>query len=307
MSLWSKLSLLLLPSLALAQNGNYFIDADSLETAPLAGWINVQNLTPGKRRFCERRMHDLVDSLQENHSGKNKASLGAISFNNPPGTFGTGLCWWHSRFQRNATYLANYFPGKNPPSDKQAKKIIRAIATGRVVVEIPGFANLREFSSTYKSMIVKELNRMTMMDFPNLKVFDRFGDTSEMHRNEMWTMMNDIHQKMLQHPQLMFLRQKKDLHNFVSSHSVLLLKIEKVEEDTGAPWPHDKNIVGFDLTYVNSNSSGLLTKVPYKKGDLGIKDCPTKDGVGEQCYFTLRPDYQEDIHGLEQALADYCQ
>lgn len=75
-----------------------------------------------------------------------------------------GVCWWHSRFQRNALYLANYRPNDPRPSEKEAKKIIKAIKKGKKVVNIPGFSNLREFSNAYRDIIIRELEKWQLVD-----------------------------------------------------------------------------------------------------------------------------------------------
>jgi hypothetical protein len=71
--------------------------------------------------------------------------LNTLDFTNPPGHFNAGLCWWHSRFQRNAFYLATYSPDSPRPNESQAKEIIAKIINGDEVVEIPGFENMNSF------------------------------------------------------------------------------------------------------------------------------------------------------------------
>jgi hypothetical protein len=82
-----------------------------------------------------------------------------MSFSNKGGLFGlpTGVCWWHSQFHRNATYLTYYSPNKkkldpeNKEDKKKLKKIIRNIAKRKKIVEIPGFNSIREFTADPKN------------------------------------------------------------------------------------------------------------------------------------------------------------
>ncbi|MGE3757930.1 MAG: hypothetical protein AB7H97_09240 [Pseudobdellovibrionaceae bacterium] len=85
-----------------------------------------------------------------------------MGFINNGGIAGGGVCWWHSRFTRAATYLAIYRPDLPRPSFAQAKRIIQTIRHRRGVVEIPGFKNLNEFSLAYADEIQDVLENWQM-------------------------------------------------------------------------------------------------------------------------------------------------
>lgn len=85
-----------------------------------------------------------------------------MAFNNGGGIANGGVCWWHSRFTRAATYLAIYRPELPRPTPQQAAQIIETIRHRRGVVEIPGFRNLREFSAAYRNEIQQVLEKWQM-------------------------------------------------------------------------------------------------------------------------------------------------
>jgi len=80
-----------------------------------------------------------------------------LAFTNKGGLANGGVCWWHSRFTRSANYLAVFRPELPRPTHAQALQIIETIVDNRGVVEIPGYANLREFSRSWNREIQHRL------------------------------------------------------------------------------------------------------------------------------------------------------
>lgn len=101
--------------------------------------------------FCRDRVEGnyIQDLLKERES--------RMAFSNQGGMLNGGVCWWHSRFQRNAAYLTYYRPELPRPDEKEAKKLIKKIRMGNDVVEIPGFKNFFEFSSTFRHLVQDRL------------------------------------------------------------------------------------------------------------------------------------------------------
>jgi len=87
-----------------------------------------------------------------------------LSFTNQGGLLGGGVCWWHSRFTRNAIYKAKFNPNAVAESEKQTKEIIKAIRKGDKVITINGYANLKEFSRINEELIQKELESWQRYD-----------------------------------------------------------------------------------------------------------------------------------------------
>lgn len=111
-----------------------------------------------KENFCNKRAEP--DSIQ----AMLLSPLSALSFSNQGGLFGGGVCWWHSRFTRNAAYVVRFRPDLPAPTDAEAKKLIKDIRAARGIVEVPGFANLLNFSRAYDELILKELEAWQRKD-----------------------------------------------------------------------------------------------------------------------------------------------
>ena len=109
-------------------------------------------------QFCsDRESSNFVKELTDD-------SDNLMGFSNNGGLINGGVCWWHSRFQRNSLYLTIYNPQENKPTRKEAKKIIGQIRAGTDAVIIPGYSNFYEFSRDYKADIQSELEAWQKMD-----------------------------------------------------------------------------------------------------------------------------------------------
>jgi hypothetical protein len=87
-----------------------------------------------------------------------------LSFTNPPGSLKIGLCWWHSRLQRAATYLAIYRPDLPKPNSAQVSKILKDLRKLKKVVTIPGYSNLWDFSRDFEAEFTKMLSAWQLSD-----------------------------------------------------------------------------------------------------------------------------------------------
>lgn len=86
-----------------------------------------------------------------------------LSFRNDGGLFNQGVCWWHSRFTRNATLLAK-FDSEKFSSRSEIEQVIHDIRLGKKVVSINGFQNLKEFSAAYEQEIQDEIEKWQKTD-----------------------------------------------------------------------------------------------------------------------------------------------
>lgn len=87
-----------------------------------------------------------------------------LAFKNQGGFFNAGVCWWHSRFTRNATYLAKYNPSSAVPSKYELENIVKALRKGNEVVTIDGYESLEQFSLENKQLIQSELEAWQRYD-----------------------------------------------------------------------------------------------------------------------------------------------
>ncbi len=111
-----------------------------------------------KKEFCHTRQ----SFRQQQRAFENPKNL--IAFDNTGGLFNGGVCWWHSRFQRNAHYLVKFDLKKEKVKPRFYKKLIRKMIRGRKVLIIPGYANLNEFSKDYQRYIQRQLNKWQLKD-----------------------------------------------------------------------------------------------------------------------------------------------
>lgn len=104
-------------------------------------------------QFCADRssptyVKELIDSSEN-----------LMGFRNVGGIGNGGVCWWHSRFQRNALYLTIYKPAEQRPTLEEAKVIVEKIRDGKEVIVIPGYRSFAEFSIDYRGTIQRELEK----------------------------------------------------------------------------------------------------------------------------------------------------
>lgn len=164
-----------------------------------------------------------------------------LSFMNPPGYDGGGVCWWHNRFERNATYLNVYLPREPRPSHEQALLLIDAIIFGQAIVYVPGYKNLREFSVAYEKEITEALSRWKSRD--NLSLNWLAGLVAPLNPSPK------ILQKSLDATYAKVQGEKKITYwvlqtkGIMEAHSFLVAKMEK---SAGGYWVKgvDSNVVG---------------------------------------------------------------
>ena len=130
----------------------------------------AQDIQPARsvEQLCQRSPRDFQAQLCKKE--------GRMGFANNKGLFGlpTGVCWWHSQFHRNATYLAAFNPDKpkldpsNREERRELRRIIRKIANRREMVEIPGYSSLHEFTSD------PEIERLVQRRLQNWMAQDSF-------------------------------------------------------------------------------------------------------------------------------------
>ncbi len=87
-----------------------------------------------------------------------------LSFRNSGGLLRKGVCWWHSRFTRNALYLVYFEPEKPPPGPGEAKAVVRSVMKGSRVVMIPGYRCLADYSRDHRKVIQRMLERRQLHD-----------------------------------------------------------------------------------------------------------------------------------------------
>ncbi|MBN2586631.1 MAG: hypothetical protein JXR55_04985 [Candidatus Fermentibacteraceae bacterium] len=195
-----------------------------------------------------------------------------LGFRNTGGLFGKGVCWWHSRFTRNALYLACFQPELPRPGETEVRRILGNLMKAKAVTAIPGYSNLREFSLDHRAAIQRTLERRQL--FEGLFLFAWVNGLSGSSRTgpcRMKALMDRIHTESakglvyakLQTPGL-------------DAHSIIVTGTERLPEG------------GYEVRYLDSNSAGenvLYYRVGYSHLTLetGMTGVPYVQRSGELC------------------------
>ena len=216
-----------------------------------------------------------------------------IAVPNQGGIGNGGVCWWHSRFQRAAWYLARFAPTMPRPTAREARALIRRIAARNEVVEIPGFSDLRRFTSAYRAELQKELNTWQIRDgllnqayLRGLSGHARFRDADRMkaRMDAVYAAVVDARPKgdvvwlMLQ------------MRGIVSHAS--LVSTMSAEADGG-----------YVLAVVDSNHPGRLVHYRYRPGDLELAPWDFEMHDYENVPYV---GFSRDLKRIHRAIEAYC-
>lgn len=206
--------------------------------------LSLNTFSFDKERFCDKRAQPdfALESLLDTPS--------RISFRNQGGIANGGVCWWHSRFQRNAAYLVQFEPSKPAPTPREAKKIIDKIRKGKEVVEIPGYRSLFEFSIDYKKQIIKELEAWQRTDgFINQAWIQGLRGKSKVEASKLHDMMDELYESASNNEIVFQVLQIKG----ITAHAWLVIGMDKFED-------------GYNLKVIDSNFPAETQVYSYKVG-----------------------------------------
>ncbi len=237
-----------------------------------------QALPQNKAEYCERivqenTIFDLSD-LTEN----------LMAFKNQGGIFNGGVCWWHSRFQRNILYLGLLNPDGPKPMKEEARALIKKIRAGNEIVVISGFQSFNEFTKTYQKEIIKELENWQIYDGVVLGswVLGVKGDT-KIESSKLSQMMNDLYDYVEVKNKIAY--QKLQIKG-ITAHAWLVVGMKK-----GAN--------GFDIGYIDSNNPMMSENYSYKFGDESFYE----KGYG---HFVPYTEFQREEERLQRVVKQYC-
>ncbi len=178
-----------------------------------------------------------------------------MAFANHGGLINGGVCWWHSRFQRNASYLVTYRPELRRPSQRQAKKIIKDIRKGRDIVTIPGFSSFREFSRAYQNEIQETLEKWQKVDgFIRQQWVVGLAGSSEVSAENLKEKMDELYSD-VSTGDIIF--QKLQIKG-ITAHAWLVMDMEKTSN-------------GYELLVVDSNYPLSTNRYIYEEGDTSFQ------------------------------------
>ncbi len=199
-----------------------------------------------KGEFCTRFQDD---TILQNYSTE-ESNL--MAFKNKGGLFNGGVCWWHSRFQRNIFYLSIFRPDLNRPKASEVRSLIKEIRAGEKVVTIPGFHNFLEFSETYKKEIQNELESWQIYDGVILGSWiDGLKGDTKVQAQVLKSMMDKVYDYVAIKKKVAY--QKLQIKG-ITSHAWLVVDIK--------PGPN-----GYELGLIDSNNPKMCESYSYKFGD----------------------------------------
>lgn len=177
-----------------------------------------------------------------------------MSFRNHGGLINGGVCWWHSRFQRNAAYLTVYRPEQRRPTKRQAERLIKKIRKGREVITIPGFSSFSEFSRAYSSEIQDQLEKWQKFDGIIMQQWVvGLAGRSEVSAESMKDKMDELYEQVSQGD---IVYQKLQIKG-ITAHAWLVIDMTKTSN-------------GYELNVIDSNSPLTTTVYNYEEGDTSF-------------------------------------
>lgn len=205
------------------------------------------NLPQSKDEFCGRFKTDIkIKDFSE-------VSTNLISFKNDGGLFNGGVCWWHSRFQRNLFYTTFFRPDLKRPNKEEIKNIIKNIRNATSVTMIPGYQNVADFTAENKALIQSELNSWQLYDGVVLGgwIDGIKGDTTTTSEN-LRLMTNELNDYVAVKGKIAY--QKLQIKG-ITSHAWLVVNTKVNEQN------------GLDIGYIDSNDPIRTNLYTYKNGD----------------------------------------
>ncbi|GAB4011972.1 MAG: hypothetical protein Fur0010_07260 [Bdellovibrio sp.] len=236
------------------------------------------NTSVGKIDFCRDRVEgNYVQELLKERESR-------MAFANHGGLANGGVCWWHSRFQRNAAYLTFYSPEKKRPTDSEAKDIIKDIRKGKKVVEIPGFRNFNEFSRAFASEIQDRLEGWQRTDgFINQSWITGLAGKTETTPEKLQEMMDELYSQVSQGE---VVYQKLQLKGIIA-HAWLVIDMEKTRD-------------GYVLSVVDSNSPSSTNAYTFRSGMTSLH----YPYLGKFVPYTHKDNEEEKLKKVVQSYCD---
>ncbi len=206
-----------------------------------------------------------------------------IGFENQGGLLNGGTCWWHSRLQRSAIYLARFRPELPKPDRTVVEGILKDLAHQRRVVEIPGYAGFSEFTRDHQVLVQRELDLWQIRDgFLNQQWIRGLSGRPSLPARRLERRMERIHRAFKKSkPGLWLMAQMKG----ITSHALLLLGMEQTGE-------------GYRLSFIDSNFPDETRGLEYRRGDRTLDL-----GYAE---FIPYAGFRNDFRRIATAIDSHC-
>lgn len=231
-----------------------------------------------KGEFCAR-FADL--SVMQDYSND---TVNLMAFKNQGGLFNGGVCWWHSRFQRNILYLGLFRPDLPRPKTSEVKALIKEIRSGEKMVTIPGFNNFSEFSEAYQKEILAELESWQLYDGVVLGSWiDGLKGDTKVKPEVLKSMMDKVYSYVEVDKKIAY--QKLQIKG-ITSHAWLITDMKKADN-------------GYEIGLLDSNNPRQCESYSYKFGE---------DSFFEKGYGNFVPylEFTREEQRLTSVARTYC-
>ena len=209
-----------------------------------------------------------------------------MSFRNHGGLLNSGVCWWHSRFQRNALYLTLYKPELAKPNVDEAILLIKRIRDASSVVIIPGYENFRSFSSDFEPQIQRELEKWQKGDgFIRFAWIDGLSGKLPISAETLQNKMDKMYEVIQRDHTILY--NKLEIPS-IEAHAWLVVGMDKTEN-------------GYNLNIIDSNFPNEIQTYNYHIGD--------KNFTYYANLFTFVPNLEgdEELTKIQSTMKTFCQ
>lgn len=213
--------------------------------------LQAGSIPQSKEEFCSR--FGTSSAERETIQDLSTEAANLMSFKNDGGLFNGGVCWWHSRFQRNILYLSIFRPDlPKPTTTLEIKKIIHQVRLGTSIVTVAGYANLAEFSAQNQKLIQSELNDWQLYDGVVLGSWiDGLKGDTKVSAATLQAMMNEVYNYVAVEKKIAY--EKLQIKG-ITSHAWLIVGMKQMPS-------------GIELGYIDSNNPRMSEVYSYKLGD----------------------------------------
>jgi len=208
-----------------------------------------------------------------------------MGFSNDGGILDKGTCWWHSRFERSAAYLAVFRPDLPKPNASQIEAIVAGIINHQFVT-VPGYIGLFDFTNENHTVVQRALNQWQLSEAA--RGLNTLFLSHQMRGKKLWKRMNYI------------------FNEFAKKHAMLFLEINMKGFGAHSLLVHDiiRRGDGYGLRVSDSNFQGQILEIEYAKGDRSLR--LIVDGHDVYGAFIPYLDESRELARIDTVYASLC-
>lgn len=241
--------------------------------------FNLYALPSSKSEFCSRfESENSINVLSQSDENY-------MAFKNNGGLFNGGVCWWHSRFQRNAWYLLNLNQNAPKMSASEIPNLIKEIRLGKQILTLNGYQSFKEFTLENQAIIQQELEDWQVYDGLVL------GGWIDGLKGNTTIDPKLLQEKILELYDYVNVKKKIGYQKLqikgITSHAWLVIGLSKIDDS------------GIKIFYIDSNSPTATKEYIYKFGDKSFN----LSGYGN---FVPYLEFTREELRLDKIARSYC-